>query len=37
MAFVLLLFGAWWRLRDRADVMAWREMLARYADQEDPR
>ena len=37
MAFVLLLLGAWLRLRHRADVMAWREMLARYADQEDPR
>jgi hypothetical protein len=37
MAFVLLLFGAWLRLRHRADVTAWREMLARYADHEDPR
>jgi hypothetical protein len=36
MAFVLLLFGAWLRLRHRADVTAWHEMLARYADQEDP-
>jgi hypothetical protein len=36
MAFVLLLFGAWLRLRHRADVTAWREMLARYADQEVP-
>jgi hypothetical protein len=35
MAFVLLLFGAWLRLRHRADVTAWHEMLARYADQED--
>ena len=34
MAFVLLLFGAWLRLRHRADLTAWREMLARYADQE---
>ena len=33
-AFTLLLFGAWLRLRHRADVMAWREMLARYADQD---
>jgi hypothetical protein len=37
MAFVLLLFGAWLRLRHRADVKAWREMLARYADREGPR
>ena len=37
MAFVLLLFGAWLRLRHRADVKAWREMLARYADQQGPR
>jgi hypothetical protein len=37
MAFVLLLFGAWLRLRHRADVTTWREMLARYADQEDSR
>ena len=37
MAFVLLLFGAWLRHRHRADVTAWREMLARYADQEDSR
>jgi len=37
MAFVLLLFGAWLHFRHRADVTAWREMLARYADQEDPR
>jgi hypothetical protein len=37
MAFTLLLFGAWLRLRHRADVTAWREMLARYADQEDAR
>jgi hypothetical protein len=37
MAFVLLLFVAWLRLRHRADVTAWREMLARYADQEDSR
>jgi hypothetical protein len=37
MAFVLLLFGAWLRLRHRADMTAWREMLARYADHEDPR
>jgi uncharacterized membrane protein YphA (DoxX/SURF4 family) len=36
-AFVLLLFGAWLRFRRRAEVTAWREMLARYADQEDPR
>jgi hypothetical protein len=34
MALVLLLFGLWLRLRHRADVMAWREMLARYAEQE---
>ncbi len=33
-AFTLLLFGAWLRLRHRADVTAWREMLARYADQD---
>ena len=37
MAFTLFLFGAWLRLRHRADVTAWREMLARYADQEDAR
>ena len=37
MAFVLLLFGAWLRFRHRADVTAWHEMLARYADQEDLR
>ncbi len=37
MAFVLFLFGAWLRLRHRADITAWREMLARYADQEDVR
>ena len=37
MAFVLLLLGAWMRLRHRADVTAWREMLARYAGQDDPR
>jgi hypothetical protein len=36
-AFVLLLFGAWWRPCHRADVTAWHEMLARVADQEDPR
>ena len=36
-AFVLLLFGAWLRLRHRADVTTWHEMLARYADQEDSR
>jgi hypothetical protein len=35
MAFTLLVFGAWLRLRHRADVMAWREMLDRYADQKD--
>jgi hypothetical protein len=34
MAFALLLFGTWLRLRHRADVTAWREMIARYADQE---
>jgi hypothetical protein len=37
MAFVLLLFGACLRFLHRADVTAWHEMLARYADQEDPR
>jgi hypothetical protein len=37
MAFTLFLFGAWLRLRHRADMTAWREMLARYADQEDAR
>jgi hypothetical protein len=37
MAFVLLLFGAWLQLRHRADVTAWHETLARYADQEGPR
>jgi hypothetical protein len=37
MAFALFLFGARLRLRHRADVTAWREMLARYADQEDAR
>jgi hypothetical protein len=37
MAFVLFLFGAWLRLRHRADLTAWHEMLARYADQEYPR
>jgi hypothetical protein len=36
-AFVLLLFGAWSRFRRRADVTAWREMVARYVDQEDAR
>ncbi len=35
MAFTLLAFGAWLRLRHRADVIAWREMLDRYADQKD--
>jgi hypothetical protein len=35
MAFVLLLFGAWSRLRHGADVTACQEMLARHADQED--
>jgi hypothetical protein len=34
MALTLFLFGAWLRLRHRADVTAWREMLARYADDE---
>ena len=34
-AFVLLLFGAWLRFRRRAEVTAWREMLARYADHQD--
>jgi hypothetical protein len=28
LAFLLLLFGAWLRLRHRADVTAWHEMLA---------
>jgi uncharacterized membrane protein YphA (DoxX/SURF4 family) len=37
MAFFLLLVGAWLRLRHRADVKAWRELLARYADQQNPR
>ena len=37
MEFVLPLFGAWLRLRHRADVTAWHEMLARYADSEHPR
>jgi hypothetical protein len=37
MAFALLLLGAGSRLRHRADLAAWREMLARYADQQDPR
>ena len=37
MALTLFLFGAWLRLRHRADVTAWREMLARYADREDAR
>jgi hypothetical protein len=32
MAFALLLFGVWLRLRHRADVTVWREMLARYGD-----
>jgi hypothetical protein len=32
MAFTLLLLGAWLRLRHRADMTAWREMLARYGD-----
>ena len=36
-AFVLLLIGAWLRLRHRADLMAWHQVLARYADQEDSR
>jgi hypothetical protein len=35
MAFALLLFGAGLRLRHRADVRAWHEMLDRYADHED--
>src|SRR5262245_19965208 len=35
MAFALLLFSAGLRLRHRADVTVWREMLDRYADQED--
>jgi hypothetical protein len=34
-AFTLFVFGVWLRLRHRADMTAWREMLARYADQED--
>ena len=34
-AFVLLLFGAWLRFRRRAEVTAWREMLAQYADHQD--
>ena len=34
-ALVLLLFGAWLRFRRRAEVTAWREMLARYADHQD--
>jgi hypothetical protein len=34
LAFVLLSFGAWLRLRHRAELTAWGEMLARYADQE---
>jgi hypothetical protein len=37
MAFLLLLFGTWLRLRHRADATAWHEMVARYADREDPR
>jgi hypothetical protein len=37
MALVLLLFGAWLRRHHRAGVTAWHEMLARYADQADPR
>ena len=37
MAFALLLLGASLRLRHRADVTAWHEMLARYADHEDSR
>ena len=37
MAFALLLFGAGLRLRHRADVTAWHEILARYADHEDSR
>jgi hypothetical protein len=35
MAFALLLLGAWLQLRHRADVKAWREMIARYADQQN--
>jgi hypothetical protein len=37
MAFALLLFSAGLRLRHRADVTVWHEMLDRYADQEDSR
>ena len=37
MAFTLFLFGAWLRLRHRADMTTSRKMLARYADQEDAR
>jgi len=37
MAFALLLLGASLRLRHRADVTAWHELLARYADHEDSR
>src|SRR5262245_50434226 len=37
MAFALLLFSAGLRLRHRADVTAWHEMLDRYADQADSR
>ena len=37
MALTLFLFGAWLRLRHRADVTAWREILARYADCDDAR
>jgi hypothetical protein len=37
LAFVIFLFGGWLQFRNRAQVIAWREMLARYADQEDAR
>ena len=34
LAFVLFLFAACWRLRHRADMSAWVEMLDRYADED---
>ncbi len=33
-ALTLLLLGAWLRLRHRADITVWHEMLARYGDQD---
>ncbi len=35
LVFVLLIFGIWWQFHQRVDATVWREMLGRYADQQD--